>query len=113
MHELSVAISIVEIAKEEAMKAGSTHVEEIVLEIGKLTCIEEEALLYAWQEAIKNTVLQHATCAIEYIEGRAICITCNKEFALTSLYDLCPICQYIGKEIIQGKELRIKSMVII
>ncbi len=113
MHELSIAISIVEIAEEEVRKAGSTKVEEIVLEIGKLTCVEDEALHYAWEEARKNTVLAEAMCKVEHIAGRAKCLTCNVEFTLTNMYDLCPTCQDFGKEILQGKEIRIKSMVIL
>ncbi len=113
MHELSIAISIVAIASEEIKKAGGSHAEEIVLEIGDLSGIEKEALNYAWQEAIKNTELEKTNCIIETVAGLAKCLSCNNEFALNNIYDLCPLCNDFRKEIKQGKELKIKSLTIL
>ncbi|MFD2247899.1 hydrogenase maturation nickel metallochaperone HypA [Pontibacter ruber] len=113
MHELSIALSIVEIAEEEVKKAGGTQVEQIVLEIGSLASIEEEALAFAWQEAVKQTVLEKAIYVIQNTAGRAVCLACKREFELSFMYDLCPFCGDFRKELMQGKELRIKSLIII
>lgn len=112
MHELSIALSIVETAEEEVRKAGGQQVEEIVLEIGNLAGVEEEALDFAWTEAVQQTVLEKATCVIEKKEGKALCLNCQKQFILTRIYDLCPACGDFRKELLQGKEIRIKSIVI-
>ena len=112
MHELSVALSIVEIAEEEVKKAGRTQVEEIVLEIGRLAGVEEAALEFAWQEAVKHTVLEKAACLIQNKAGIARCLKCNQEFELSYMYDLCPYCHDFRKQIIQGKEINIKSLLL-
>jgi hydrogenase nickel incorporation protein HypA/HybF len=110
VHELSLALSIVEIAEEEVKKAGQRQVETIVLEIGTLAGVEKAALDFAWQEAVKHTVLEQAECIIEDITARARCLHCNREFDLAFLYDLCPFCSNPAKELIQGNEIRIKSL---
>ena len=113
MHELSIALSIVEIAEEEISKAGRAGAEEIVLEIGSLAGVDTQALDFAWKEAVLNTVLEKAACLIETIAGKARCLNCNSVFELSFLYDPCPFCQDFRKELLQGKEIRIKSIAII
>jgi Zn finger protein HypA/HybF (possibly regulating hydrogenase expression) len=44
MHELSIALSIVELAANEAHKENATEVYEIELEIGEMAGIDPEAL---------------------------------------------------------------------
>ena len=60
MHELSIVMSIIDIAREQATKAGAQTVEEIELEIGALSTIEMNAFEFAWQQGKKNTLLEHS-----------------------------------------------------
>ena len=48
MHELSIAMSIVDIVREEAVKAGGGEVTEVVVNIGSLSGIVADALLFSW-----------------------------------------------------------------
>lgn len=113
MHELSIVMSIVEIAEEETRKAGAQKVESIELEIGNLAGVQIDSLEFAWEVAIKNTVLQQATYYIHQIPGKARCSDCGTEFEMQQLYDACPNCNEYFNDIIQGQELRIKSLVVI
>ncbi|WP_164891181.1 hydrogenase maturation nickel metallochaperone HypA/HybF [Botryobacter ruber] len=113
MHELSIALTIVEIAEEEVKKAGLTSVGKIVLEIGNLAGVETEALAFAWQEAVKQTVLEKAEYLVEHTTGSARCLSCNSAFELAFIYDCCPCCGGFRKELLQGKEIRIKSLEIL
>jgi len=112
MHELSIVMSIIEIANGEAVKANAIKINEIELEIGKLSGIEMNALEFAWREAVKSTVLEHAEWMISRPEGKAICLECNASFEAESLYSTCPVCQSYFINIIQGKELRVKSLTV-
>ncbi|HHH52458.1 MAG TPA: hydrogenase maturation nickel metallochaperone HypA [Bacteroidetes bacterium] len=112
MHELSIAMGIVELAEREAKKAGGNDIESIELEIGKLSGIEMEALDFAWPVATKGTMLENASMNVESPAGRARCLECDFEFDVENLYDSCPKCNSYFKDIFQGKELRIKSIVI-
>ncbi len=65
MHELSIVMSIVDAAEEQVAKHGATHVESIGLEIGTLAGIEPDALEFAWEAAVPETVLAHAARRIQ------------------------------------------------
>lgn len=113
MHELSVALGIVNIAEHETKKAHAKSVELIELEIGVLAGIEMESLEFVWPTAVYNTVLENALKKINIIEGKAKCIDCDSIFKIEHLYDSCPNCQSNFKGIIQGKELRVKALEVI
>lgn len=110
MHELSVAMGIVEIAEQEAAKAQIETFTAIDLEIGMLAGIEFDALDFAWPAAVKNTVLQNAERRIHKIPARAKCGDCDHEFPVQQVYDDCPACGSYLKNIFQGKELRVRSL---
>ncbi|MDX1942023.1 MAG: hydrogenase maturation nickel metallochaperone HypA [Saprospiraceae bacterium] len=112
MHELSIVMGIVEIAESETRKAGAVAVESIELEIGKLAGIQIDSLEFAWDVAVKNTVLQKAHRQIHHIPGKARCSECETEFEMIELYDACPNCGQYFSEILQGQELRVKSLVV-
>jgi len=113
MHELSIAMSIVDIAEEEVKKNNATKVIEIELEIGKLSGIEPYALDFAWDQAILKTVLENAERKTLYVEARAKCLDCGHEFEIDNFYDECPECRSFMKELKSGKELRVKSLTVI
>ncbi len=110
MHELSIAQSIVDIAEEEARKAEAVSVNKIELDIGMLAGIEFAAFDFAWPEATRNTVLEHAHCVINKIKGKARCGTCGHVFEMKDYFELCPVCGAYDHEVISGKELKIKSI---
>ncbi|MCE2611696.1 hydrogenase maturation nickel metallochaperone HypA [Flavobacteriaceae bacterium D16] len=110
MHEMSIALSIVKIAEEEARKAKVTQFAAIDLEIGTLAGIEFDALDFVWEAAVQKTVLEKAEKRIIKIPGKANCSDCGQEFTLSFVYDNCPSCGSYLKHIVQGKELRVKSL---
>jgi hydrogenase nickel incorporation protein HypA/HybF len=112
MHELSIAVGIVDLAEKEAEKAGAGRILSIELEIGKLSGVELDALEFAWPVAVKNTMLEKTEKVIIEVPGKAKCSACGAVFDLTNLYDACPQCSGFMKDIIQGKELRIKSLIV-
>jgi hydrogenase nickel incorporation protein HypA/HybF len=112
MHELSIVMSIIEIAESEINKAGGGIAEEIELDIGKLSTIEMEAFDFAWQQAIRGTLLEDVKLHVNRIEGKANCPDCNIEFEIENLYDSCPVCGGYLSQILQGKELKVKTITI-
>lgn len=110
MHELSIALGIVDIAKKETQKAKAQKVELIELEIGTLAGIEFESLDFIWPSAVKNTVLEHSKKIINVIETEAKCGDCNTVFKIKKVFDACPNCNSYLKGIIKGKELRVVSL---
>lgn len=110
MHELSIALGIVDIAEKETKKANAKQVDSIELVIGTLSGVEPEALEFVWQVAIQDTVLAKATKHIEYIQAKAKCLECETVFTVENIYDACPKCNSYFKDVFQGKELKVKAL---
>jgi hydrogenase nickel incorporation protein HypA/HybF len=112
MHELSIMMNIVDIAEEQVHKASASSVDRIEIEIGQLAGVEMDAFDFAWEIAIDKTVLQHAEKVIHRIEGKARCTECETEFQMSELFDPCPNCGSYFSNLLAGKELRVKSLVV-
>lgn len=112
MHELSIVMSIVDLASKEAVKHHARAIEEIELEIGCLTGIEMDSFEFAWKQGVKRTILENALRRVNRIEGKAQCLDCGCIFYMEHLYDSCPDCNSHLAEIISGKELKVKSLVL-
>ena len=110
MHEVSVAQNIVEIVISEAEKVRAVKVTQVVLSIGKLAGIENEALLFAWDIVTKNNIAAGSKLIIEDIPGMAKCQSCQHEFETTDYFSVCEKCGDFKTDIIKGKELQVKSI---
>jgi hydrogenase nickel incorporation protein HypA/HybF len=112
MHELSIVMSIVDIAQQQAEKADAVMIDEIEMDIGCLTTIEMNAFEFAWKQGVKQTMLESAVKKINRIKGKAKCLDCEALFPLENVYDACPVCGEHLIDIIEGKELRVKSLLV-
>lgn len=112
MHEFSIAMSIVEIAETEAKAANSTKISSLELDVGTMSGIEFYALDTALEMAVKNTMLENAGIEVNKIQARARCIDCEQEFDMNNITDSCPRCNGLFSDVISGKELKIKSIVV-
>ena len=65
MHELSIAISIVESAEEAARTNQATMISKVEVEIGSMAGVETEALLFAWDAAVQGTMAQ-GCCIVSF-----------------------------------------------
>lgn len=113
MHELSIAMDIVRIAEGETVKVNAEKVLKIELEIGVLSGIELDALNFVWGSAVKKSVLEHAVKEIIVIEGVGKCEDCGNVFEMENIYDCCPKCGSNFKNILKGKELKVKTLEVI
>lgn len=112
MHELSIVISIIQLTEKESAKNNAQSIEEIELDIGGLSGIEMTAFDFAWQQAVRATLLEKTKRTINHIEGEGKCMDCEAVFPMQQLYEPCPVCGDHFVTIQKGKELRVKSLVI-
>jgi len=77
MHELSLAMSILDVAAKEIEKYNTVRVQEIQLEVGALSGVDAEALEFALSFAVKNSFLEGASVKIIHTEGLGLCSRCN------------------------------------
>src|SRR5271154_3499090 len=105
MHELSIAMSIVELAEEEAEHRG-VQVEAVHLKLGALSGVVKQALLSCYEMACENTPLHGSRLIIDEVPVVVFCPACRAQRSLHSIQLFC--CSECGtpcSEIVQGKEL--------
>jgi hydrogenase nickel incorporation protein HypA/HybF len=112
MHELSIAMSIIEIAEENARRENATMVKKIELDIGTQSGVVLEALEFAMESAVRNTMLEKAKVVYNAISARAECNKCGHIFYTEDLFSPCPECGNPFSQIIQGRELKVKSLIV-
>ena len=110
MHELSIAMSIVDLALEEA-RARSVRVNAIHLDLGPLSGVVADALLFSWDIACEGTPLEGALLHIRDIPVEIHCSVCSANRTLDTMQWLCcPVCGTPALEVIHGKELVITAL---
>src|SRR5271156_5873648 len=110
MHELSIAMSIVELAEEEAERRG-VQVNAVHLKLGALSGVVKEALLSCYEMACENTPLQGSLLLVEDVPVVIFCPRCQAQRPLSSLQLFCcPECGTPTSEIVQGQELEVVAL---
>lgn len=112
MHELSIVLGIVDIAREYAEREHATAVDEIEIDIGCLSTVEMQAFESAWKQGVRHTVLEAAVKTINRIPGEACCSRCDQHFPIENAYDACPACGEHFIVITKGKELRVRALAV-
>jgi len=111
MHELSIAMSLVEVSCEELERQAGTRVEALHVRIGPLSGVIPGSLLSAFQLASEGTPIQGARLAIEETSVRVLCPSCSQERPIESIQSLrCADCGTATPEIVGGQELELVSL---
>ena len=110
MHEASLAGEISAIVERRA--APGARVLAITLEIGALAGVERHALLFALESALAGTRAEGATVHVLSLPAKARCGHCGTEQAIDIRYQACEACGKPSLEILQGAEMRVRSLVV-
>lgn len=110
MHELSICEGILQVLEDEAGKQGFSKVKTVWVEIGSLSCIEPDALLFAFDAVTRNSLAADAKLEILTIAGKAWCGKCAKSINIKQRYDECPDCGSVQLQATAGDEMRIKEL---
>jgi hydrogenase nickel incorporation protein HypA/HybF len=111
MHELSIAMSIVEMAQEEAERHGQAQVLAVHLRLGLLSGVVKQALLSSYQMACESTLLEGSELLIEEITVEVFCPRCEMPRPVSSIqWFCCPECGTPTPTILRGKELEVVAL---
>jgi hydrogenase nickel incorporation protein HypA/HybF len=111
MHELSIALSMIEMASDEAARRGGAQVYAIHLKLGPLSGVVREALLFSYDVACEGTPLAGSRLVIEEVPVIVFCPACRAEQALASVQSFCcPVCGTPTSQVVQGKELEVVAL---
>jgi hydrogenase nickel incorporation protein HypA/HybF len=109
MHELSIALGLLDVAAEEAERAGGGKVVAIHLKWGPLSGVVKEALVLAYELAREGTPLEQAELRVEEVPIVAYCPACAAEHTLTLEQLGCPVCGGPPR-IVTGRELEVVAL---
>lgn len=112
MHEMSIALSIVETIETKAREEGAESISGIDLVVGKLAGIQPDSLRFCFSAAAKGTLAESALLQIEEPEGVGKCMECGEKFPVSFYYAECPECRSLRIEIVSGEEFRIQTITI-
>ena len=112
MHELSIALSLVEAACEAAAPLGNVRVEALHVRLGALSGVVKEALAFSFDVAVKGTPIDGARLDIEDIPVTAFCPRCEAERTLdaASLLLRCPVCETPLTQLVHGREMELTAL---
>lgn len=111
MHELSIALSIIEGASNEIRRHGDVKIGAVHLKLGPLSGVVKDALLFSYELACEGTPLEGSQLVIEEVPVLIFCPSCKAERALPSIQQMCcPVCGALTPQILQGHELELVAL---
>lgn len=110
MHELSIAMSLVDLARQEAERVRG-RVIALHIKVGPLSGVFKDALLSSYEMASYDTSLQGSQLIIEDVPIVIYCPQCRAERTVGSMQRFCcSVCSAPASEILRGKELELVSL---
>lgn len=110
MHELSIAMEIVEAAAESARQAGATRVHAIHCRVGVLRQVQTDLLVEAFRVVSEGTTCADADLVVETVPATAFCRRCGSTYEIRPPAFPCPRCGVIGEGLTGGDELEITAI---
>lgn len=110
MHEMSLAEGVLQLVEETARREGAGRVLRVVLEIGRLSSVEPEALKFCFDAVTRGSIAGEA--ALEFIDvpGSGGCLDCGRTVALETVYGPCPECGSYRVQASTGTEMRVREI---
>jgi hydrogenase nickel incorporation protein HypA/HybF len=126
VHELTLAVDLLELTERHAHASGLVQVLRVHLALGALAPVDEEALGFAFEVARRGTVAESAELHIERVPGRASCQSCrgmregtyepgagevaDATFPVDARGVPCPSCGSFAWKLVEGDELRLTGL---
>lgn len=109
MHELAITQDILQIAIEEARRAGATRIKVIRLKIGELTHVVADSVQFYLDALAPGSIAEGVRLETTSIPVGATCGQCDTFFLVQEQGLVCPACGCFGS-ISQGRELSVESL---
>lgn len=110
MHEIRIAEDLAGIVLDTAGNEGLSTVSAVNISFGQMVQIVPDIFKFAFAEAVRDTIAGNAEINIEVLPVKLKCKVCGAGFRMGEDYFTCNNCGSSEIEILQGKELFIKSI---
>ena len=111
MHELSIALSILEVAEEEAERRGGLRVAAIHLKLGPLSGVDGRALAAAHEIARETSSWPRSRLVIEEMPVTVDCPGCGGLRPVADVAQMrCSACGAPATCVVGGRELEVVAL---
>ena len=110
MHEMSLAEGVLQLVEDTARRENAQRVKLVVLEIGRLSSVQPEALRFCFDAVTRSSIAQDAVLDIVDVPGAGWCMQCAATVPMDELYGACPTCGSHQVQPTGGTEMRVKEI---
>ena len=111
MHELSIALDLIDVAFAEMARLGPVQVTSVHLRLGALSGVVKDALIFSFDTAVMGTALDGARLQIDDVPVTVWCDSCDTERELLDVTRRrCPVCQSPTPRVVRGSELELVAL---
>lgn len=110
MHEMSLAEGVIQLVEETARREDARRVKLVVLEIGRLSAVEPEAMRFCFDAVTRGGIADGAALDIVEVEGSGWCLPCGQTVAIAERYGSCPRCGSHQVQPTGGTEMRVREI---
>lgn len=119
MHELSMAESILSAVIENSEKNHAKKVIEVIIEVGKMTMLNSEQVIFLLEILSEDTIANNAKFIVKETPIEIECLKCDFNGKLDSTdldpyisLPICPKCGSLKVLVKNGKDIIVKNIVI-
>jgi hydrogenase nickel incorporation protein HypA/HybF len=111
MHEMPIAQGIIDQVQQVASENDAQLVTRIEVDLGEMRMVVPEALDAAFKAVSNGTIAEGAQLIMNDIPAEACCNVCQHRFKpdVEGCF-LCPNCQQADVEIVEGKDIILRSI---
>ncbi|GMU36663.1 MAG: hydrogenase maturation nickel metallochaperone HypA [Phycisphaerae bacterium] len=109
MHELTLAVALAELAEQEALRCGASHVSRLHVRAGVFRQVSPDLLKDAFAQ-VRRGALADAELDITVVMPAVYCLHCGAGEAFSSFTAHCRICGSADVEVRGGDELELTGM---
>jgi hydrogenase nickel incorporation protein HypA/HybF len=110
MHELRIAEDLSAIVIQAAQNEKLLNVTRVNISFGQLVQIVPDIFEFAFRESVRDTLAANAEISIEIVPVKLRCNGCGSDFQLAENNFTCGVCGSTDLNMLNGKELFIKSI---
>lgn len=111
MHELSIAVDLLDAASERVREEGGERILAVYLRVGPLSGVVAAALQSAFEIASAGTLADGAELNVEEVPVILYCATCDGEKRADDVYAFtCPDCGTPTGDVRAGRELEVRAL---
>ena len=107
---MSLAEGVLQLVEDTARRENARRVNLVVLEIGRLSAVEPEALKFCFAAVTQGTIAHGAALEIVAVPGAGWCPQCAETVPIQERYDVCPQCGSHRVEPTGGTEMRVREI---